>query len=416
MTGLTEGYAVVDTETTGISVGYRHRIAEVAVVHVDPTGVVTDQWSTLINPERDLGPQAIHGIRACDAREAPRFAEAAGALVERVRGRVVVAHNWPFDAMHLRAEFARIGVDTPFGPDAGLCTMQAAGRVLPMARRSLIECCAAAGLADDRRWHTALDDARAAADLLGFLLGRAPRATAPTPAQRDAAAWRWPVLPPMTRPTVGRSAPDDSGRPHFLARLVDRVPRLGDPLPDAYLGMLDRALLDRQISVTEADALLDIAHDLGLHKAEVLDIHQRYLRQLAVAVWADGVVTADERHDMESVAAMLNLAPELVDQLLAAPPASVSSPSPFAVEGFRLAPGDRVVLTGTMQRGRAEIEAEATAAGLRMTASVSRGTKAVVAADPDSMSGKAKRARAAGVPVVSEECFFSALAAMRSRC
>ena len=67
MTGA-EGFAVVDTETTGIHTGYRHRIAEIAIVHVDRDGQITDSWDTLVNPERDLGPQAIHGIRAADAR------------------------------------------------------------------------------------------------------------------------------------------------------------------------------------------------------------------------------------------------------------------------------------------------------------------------------------------------------------
>jgi hypothetical protein len=74
------GYAVVDTETTGLFTGFRHRIAEVAVIHVDPDGTVTDEWSTLLNPDRDLGPQAIHGIRAADVRRAPRFEEMAGDL------------------------------------------------------------------------------------------------------------------------------------------------------------------------------------------------------------------------------------------------------------------------------------------------------------------------------------------------
>jgi DNA polymerase-3 subunit epsilon len=36
------GYAVVDTETTGLFTGFRYRIAEVAVIHVDPDGTVTD--------------------------------------------------------------------------------------------------------------------------------------------------------------------------------------------------------------------------------------------------------------------------------------------------------------------------------------------------------------------------------------
>jgi DNA polymerase III subunit epsilon len=167
------GYAVVDTETTGLLTGYRHRIAEIAVIHVDADGTTTGEWCTLLNPQRDLGAQAIHGIRAADVRCAPTFDQITGHLANLFTGRVVVAHNWPFDAMHLRAEFARFGVDVPFHATAGLCTMRAAGRAMPWARRSLIECCAAAGL-PDRAWHTALDDARGAADLLRHLFDQAP--------------------------------------------------------------------------------------------------------------------------------------------------------------------------------------------------------------------------------------------------
>ena len=67
--------------------------------------------------------------------------------------------------MHLRAEFGRLGIDTPFDHDAGLCTMRAAGRARLSSGRSLIDCCAAAGL-PDRSWHTALDDARVGAQSL----------------------------------------------------------------------------------------------------------------------------------------------------------------------------------------------------------------------------------------------------------
>ncbi len=108
MNGL-HGYAVLDTETTGVHPGYHHRIAEVAVLHADLDGNVTDEWCTLVNPKRDLGPQSIHGIRASDVRRAPTFEQIAGELVRWLRGRVPVAHNWMFDARHLNAEFSRLG-------------------------------------------------------------------------------------------------------------------------------------------------------------------------------------------------------------------------------------------------------------------------------------------------------------------
>lgn len=47
-----------------------------------------------------------------------------------------------------------------------------------------------------------------------------------------------------------------------------------------------------------------------------------------------------------------------------------------------------------------------------MSSSVSRRTKVAAAADPDSLSGKAKSARSAGVLVVSEESFMRALTAL----
>lgn len=406
------GYAVVDTETTGLRTGYRHRIAEIAVIQCDLDGRVTDEWSTLVNPNRDLGSQAIHGIRAAEVRNAPRFDEVAGDLIAKLRNRVVVAHNWPFDAMHLRAEFERMGmVDTPLTTEAGLCTMRAASRVLPHSRRSLIDCCAAAGLTG-MRWHTARDDAMAAAMLLEYILRRDPAAGQFNAAQALAAAWAWPELPASLVEPVHR-LPADHVEPHFLARLVERLPRDEEPVVDAYFAMLDNALLDRQISVSESDALIEVADRLGLGRAEAISVHHTYLRELARAVWADDVLTHDERADMHTVAALLGLDDDLVDRVLDEERGSAAGS--VTVGGLALRPGDKIVLTGAMKRERAEIAALAIAAGLRVTTGVSRKTAVLVAADPDSLSGKAKDARALGVPIVGEDVFLREVSALHAQ-
>ena len=59
-------YAVIDTETTGLLPSHRHRVIEVAVVLLDARGQVEREWVTLLNPQRDLGPQHIHGILTAD--------------------------------------------------------------------------------------------------------------------------------------------------------------------------------------------------------------------------------------------------------------------------------------------------------------------------------------------------------------
>lgn len=191
------------------------------------------------------------------------------------------------------------------------------------------------------------------------------------------------------------------------------MPRDGEPVVDAYFAMLEDALLDRQISATEGDALIELAHNLGLHKNEIVALHLSYLRDLAREAWADQVVTGEERNDLLTVATLLALEPTVVETILDEERDAVQVPAQRRerkVCGLVLRPGDKVVLTGDMKRGRAEIVAEAAAAGVRVTGSVSKQTRVLAAADSDSLSGKAKRARECGVPVVSEDAFLRALA------
>src|SRR5690606_9373927 len=188
-------FAVVDVETTGLSPDRHHRIVEIAVVQVGMDGEQRSVWSTLVNPQRDVGATGIHGITAADLFHAPTFEDIAGDIVEQLRGRILVAHNLPFDASFIRAEFQRIGVPVPVAGTMGLCTMLMASRYLGIPSRTLPARCANIGRSIVYA-HCALDDARAAAALLphslhgpsGFVAG-----------WRDAfAQWAslsWPTLP-----------------------------------------------------------------------------------------------------------------------------------------------------------------------------------------------------------------------------
>jgi DNA polymerase III subunit epsilon len=413
-----QGYAVVDTETTGIHPGYHHRIAEIAIVHLDLEGNVTDEWCTLVNPQRDLGPQTIHGIRAADVRRAPTFERIAAELARRFSGRIPVAHNWPFDASHLTAEFARLGIVAPFDAGGGICTMSVAGRALPHAGRSLMDCCRSAGLAF-REWHTALADARAASALFGYLLGADESYVTWTDSHLRCASWLWPSMPTVAVTTV-RRAPRDRIEPHFLARMVDRMPRTGVPKVDAYLAMLDGALLDRNISDTEADALIALAYEIGLHRAEIVQAHHNYLRTIARTAWADGVITGVERADLMQVADLLGLGTAEADQIIATEASPGTTPvetgtQTFCPRGLVLTPGMSVVLTGAMKLERTTWTQRARTAGLIVCPSVTRKTELLVAADPDTLSGKAKQARLYKIPVVSEDAFASALDDLQAR-
>jgi DNA polymerase-3 subunit epsilon len=163
----TEGYAVVDLETTGLHPGYEHRIVEIGVVQLDESGEVLDEWSTLLNPDRDLGAQHIHGIRAADVLQAPRFADVAAHIGQLLQGRVLVAHNLVFDSAHLLAEYERLGVAAPISAASGVCTMRWASKLFPGMGRSLANCCDYLGVdLSEAEAHAAVPDARASAGLL----------------------------------------------------------------------------------------------------------------------------------------------------------------------------------------------------------------------------------------------------------
>ena len=56
-------------------------VVRVTVVTLDPvTFQVVDEYDTLVNPERDVGPVGIHGITASMVEAAPIFQEIAVAL------------------------------------------------------------------------------------------------------------------------------------------------------------------------------------------------------------------------------------------------------------------------------------------------------------------------------------------------
>jgi DNA polymerase III subunit epsilon len=121
----------VDLETTGGTFGI-DRITEIGIVEVGPQGV--SQWTSLVNPGRAIPAfvQQLTGITNDMVRDAPTFEELAADLLERMNGRLFIAHNAHFDHSFLKGEFKRIGLR--FAPDV-LCTVQLSRAVYPSESR-----------------------------------------------------------------------------------------------------------------------------------------------------------------------------------------------------------------------------------------------------------------------------------------
>ncbi len=153
---LAGGLAFVDIETTG-GPAQRESITEIGIVQVDEDGV--REWSTLVRPESRIPDyiQRLTGIDDAMVADAPRFADIADEVFDRLDGRLFVAHNARFDHGHLRAAFRRAGLD--MRPQV-LCTVKLSRRLFPDHRRhSLDHLIERHGLAVADR-HRALDDAQ----------------------------------------------------------------------------------------------------------------------------------------------------------------------------------------------------------------------------------------------------------------
>jgi DNA polymerase-3 subunit epsilon len=164
----------VDLETTGGSAAY-DRITEVGIIRLRD-GELAEEWSSLVNPERPIPEyiEAFTGISNAMVADAPRFAEIAATVSEKLGGAVFVAHNARFDYSFLRSEFLKS--DVWFSAKI-LCTVKLSRRLFPEhARHNLDAVMERNGLTCGAR-HRALGDARVLHDFWCKLRRELPEAT-----------------------------------------------------------------------------------------------------------------------------------------------------------------------------------------------------------------------------------------------
>ena len=196
--------AIVDVETTGTRPSL-DRVTEIAVIEVDDFRV-RSRWSTLVNPGTAIPGeiQALTGITREMVAGAPRFAELAGELYERLAGRLFIAHNARFDYGVLRHEFQRAGLRLNART---LCSVRLSRRLYPGGSHDLDSVIARHGIQCQAR-HRALGDAEA---LWDFLRGAAAEHGGDVFDVAARLAARQPSLPPELDAAVLDELPDAPG-------------------------------------------------------------------------------------------------------------------------------------------------------------------------------------------------------------
>ncbi len=197
--------ACVDLETTG-GHAVRDRVIEAGIVLLRD-GEVVEEFSTLVNPGMRI-PRAIQqftGITEEMVADAPPFAAVADQLLQRLEGRLFVAHNARFDYGFLRSEFRRL--DRRFRAPV-LCTVRLSRALTPDIRgHNLDAVMQRYGIACDAR-HRALGDARVLADFLRIARERWPAQELTAIIARLRGTQR---LPPQLDASVADELPEGPG-------------------------------------------------------------------------------------------------------------------------------------------------------------------------------------------------------------
>ena len=296
-------------------------------------------------------------------------------LARRFHGAVLIAHNLPFDARMLGYEFTRVGV--AFNAGAGLCTLKATGEKLNAA-------CHRYGITLNHQ-HRALADARATASIARevFVEGNA---------ELVSANLGYVPLPLNVR-TLRRES-SDAGISE-LARIVSLsyFPCADEALL-LYLDALDWILDDGYIDDEERTAIEELASTLGITVEQCHHAHRSYLSSIIAAAERDGIVTESEKRLIENVAKVL----AITDVTL--PNVTQLSATSSLRSGMRICFTGEVIINGkTIHRNL--LEEKAALVGMQPVSSVTKkGCDLLVAADPSSQSGKARKARRYGIPVI----------------
>lgn len=403
-----DAVAVIDVETTGLFPGGNDRIIEIAVVLISPDGQIQTEYETLVNPSRDLGPTRIHGISAQEVLQAPSFGEIAGDVLAILSNATVIAgHNVSFDKRFVVKEYERLGVIIPEIPL--LCTCNLLGR------NSLSVCCEDFGITFDGMPHRALIDARATAKLISQLYIEDNNILK----KYRISDVSWPVVKTTGVACFTRDHAQVMLQkpPAFLQRLAEKMHHDQEATPEnilAYEVLIDRILEDRTIDVNEEKSLLQVAIEWKLSQDQINQVHTKYVHSLAVLALADGTVSETELCELQDVARLLGHDLACLDDVLksAAAQLAAGKPNPQTRDSAELV-GKKVCFTGELRTTiggkpltRDVAEALAEKVGLQIANNVSKKLDILVVADPNTQSGKARKARDYGIRILTDTVFW----------
>jgi DNA polymerase-3 subunit epsilon len=294
-------FAIVDLETSGLEPN-NSRVIEIAILLVNSSGEIEEEYATLINPGNgQVGPTFIHHITEEAVLSAPTFKEVTGDILKRFENRIIVAHHAAFEDKFLAAEFKRAGIVVP--PLPAIDTLLLSRQVVELPNYKMQTVLQHYGI-EEIDLHTALGDVRALHKILPILINQASTILFPT-VHSDL-----PKIEPSGKQKT-RVTNLKKGEKGWIHSLLEKLPENRSDITSdteiVYLELLGQVLADGKIIGDEAKALSKLAGEAGLGRNQLDALHRAFVKQLRAQAAADGVVDPTELKQIENAIKNLSL-------------------------------------------------------------------------------------------------------------
>lgn len=411
-------FAVIDIETTGFSPRRGDKIVEIAVVTTNLHGNIVDRYETLVNPNREVSATEIHKISAEMVKNAPFIEDVLEDILYRLNNKTIVGHNIEFDLRFLNHEISKfLKKDIVVG---GLCTLQLSRYLFPdLPTRRLEALCEYFDIQVSTA-HSAIGDCESTLELFNIFK---------TTLIENIGYEEF--IQNYTRPMnlnlnirpknicYRRKDAYESKRleESRLLNLIKRLPgNPTDSLPiQQYLNLIDEIIEDRIITDSETGILMDFLIDYGISKEQVIEVHDEYLRKLSRVYLLDNYLSDFEFQDLLKVSNLLCISKNRLNEIIEFEKAKIEKQK-VAVETNEMSDfiGKSICFTGQFTSRlegklieRSYAQQLAMERGLIIKNGVSTKLDYLITADPNSLSGKARKAKELGIKVIAEPVFWN---------
>lgn len=305
-------YSLIDLETTGL---YKNdKIVEISVRKVDIQGNEVLHFETLINPERDVGPQSIHGISALDVTNAPKFRDIVGDLLETIDNSVLVGHNIDgFDLKFLNREFDNSNFPLNINKENTLDSLRFAKDLkYPLKLEKLYKSIVKGSKFKKIDFHKASEDTKA---LLNIFKTNEFR--------------NW-ALRQKVRPVFFDNIPNANGDLVTRGEGIDKIDSFIEKIKysenivdlefdelklNQYFLALQSYIEDKEVSEDEIKKLQELVTEFNLTIAEAEEVHKHIIDSFVDIALLDAKITNDEMYKLQQISKLLDVGAYLEESI-----------------------------------------------------------------------------------------------------